>query len=70
MYTKILAHVRDNVRQFYGNCRTLLKPHITEKRRKKAKYLASNSTRLKFVKRPACQTLWKALEMRKKGRFL
>ena len=22
-YAKILAHVRDHVRQFYGNCRTL-----------------------------------------------
>ena len=32
-YAKILAHVRDHVRRFYGNCRTLI-PEFNKKKLK------------------------------------
>ena len=39
------------------------KPSIAEKRKNKAKYLTWNAIRLKFWRRPACQTLSKALDI-------
>ena len=36
---------------------------LTEKRRNKVKYLTWNSKRLKFVKKPTCQTLSKVLDI-------
>ena len=37
---------------------------ITEERRNKTKYMTSNSMRLEFLKRPACQKPYQVLQLK------